>query len=220
MDLVWLLENCVVTQTCYDIYQAHHFIKQFTHKVWTSEFSQQSERLIADRNLYDLIISKKLFHDGNPELKKHILNAGSKAADDNKLRLIKSHPRKKIDLAVCLSMAAYRAGKLNLSPDPASIDKSARLLKMAEDKGLFIPKSQRDLEREFYKNLDKKIEVEAGPVTVGYLGPGGVQITLFDGQKTTLEQGKIYSISGQTFANLQRIGPANMPSWWVRIADA
>lgn len=192
--LDWLIENCSIVQLAFDPFQALNFIRQYQSKIWCKEFSQSSERTLADKNLYDLILARRLHHDGNPLLKQHVLNAGSKAADDNKLRLVKTHPRKKIDLAVCLSMACYRASKLNLPPDPASMDARSKLLR-EETSAPEAPKPMN------------------GPVKVIYQGGmHGFQIQTTDGLKT-VEHGSVVEVPQHVFENLGRY-PVG---WWVKV---
>jgi phage terminase large subunit-like protein len=77
-------------------------------------FKQGEERLVADKQLYDLIKERRIMHSGESDLKEHIVNAYQKS-DGGKMRIVKgADPNRKIDLAVCLSMATHRAFKLNL----------------------------------------------------------------------------------------------------------
>jgi phage terminase large subunit-like protein len=74
--------------------------------VHTEPFNQGVPRLIADKNLLDLIVKKLIVHDGNPQLRTHIDNADKKVDQDRKLRIVKRTQSLKVDLAVALSMAA------------------------------------------------------------------------------------------------------------------
>jgi hypothetical protein len=109
-----------VLKLVYDPYQLHQMMTGLKGKsktedgrdfpgVQTEEFGQGAERAQADKNLLDLIKQRRLAHDGDPDLRKHLDNADKKTAEDRKLRLVKRSDGLKIDLAVCLSMAAYRA---------------------------------------------------------------------------------------------------------------
>jgi hypothetical protein len=80
--------------------------------VFTSEFGQQSDRTASDKQLLDLITARLIAHDGDTRLRKHLDNADKKTADGKKLRIVKRTESLKIDLAVCLSMAAARARSL------------------------------------------------------------------------------------------------------------
>lgn len=82
------------------------------------KFSQNTERTIADTQLLGRIIHQKIVHDGtNKLLRKHVQNANKKTVDKagRNIRLIKRTHRKKIDLAVALSMAANRYESYPLS---------------------------------------------------------------------------------------------------------
>ena len=83
--------------------------------VLTRDFPQGQQRLEADKQLLDIIMQRRLAHDGNQALRTHIDNADKKVdAETRKIRLIKRENQMKIDLAVALSMASYRCFKLPL----------------------------------------------------------------------------------------------------------
>jgi len=77
-------------------------------------FSQQKDRLLADKQLQDLIMSRRISHDGNPLLRQHIDNANVKKYGHDGIRLVKRSTAQKIDAAVSLSMAASRCLYYNL----------------------------------------------------------------------------------------------------------
>jgi hypothetical protein len=93
----------------YDAFQLHQMMMGFGKRgvVFCQEFGQQVDRLEADKGLRDLIMQKRIAHDGNPELRAHIDNA-DRVVDtlNRKLRIEKG--RGKVDLAVALSMACYK----------------------------------------------------------------------------------------------------------------
>jgi hypothetical protein len=106
-----------VVMVTYDPYQLHQMMSGLHADgvAWCSEFGQQAERLEADKALFDLIIHKRLAHDGNTDLREHIDNANAKTDPlTRKTRLIKRSQSLKIDLAVCASMGAYKCLELNL----------------------------------------------------------------------------------------------------------
>jgi Phage Terminase len=73
-------------------------------------FPQGAARLEADKNLLDMITQRRIAHDGNRDLRKHLDNANSKRdSESRKLRIVKRMQSLKIDLAVCLSMGCARA---------------------------------------------------------------------------------------------------------------
>ncbi len=80
--------------------------------VQTEEFKQGVDRAAADKQLLDSIASRYIAHSGDARLRKHLDNADKKVDENKKLRIVKRTESQKIDLAVCLSMAAHRAADL------------------------------------------------------------------------------------------------------------
>jgi phage terminase large subunit-like protein len=78
-------------------------------------FSQADERLVADKQLRDLVIGKRISHDGNPLLAQHVDNANVVNHGKDGIRLVKRSPVKKIDAAVALSMSSHRCLYFNLA---------------------------------------------------------------------------------------------------------
>jgi phage terminase large subunit-like protein len=106
-----------VVELCYDPFQLHFMQQRLTARraVYCYEFSQGSDRLEADKGLLDLIRARRIAHSGEQDLRAHLDNANRRlAAEEKKLRIVKRMPSQKIDLAVSLSMAAYRCLALNL----------------------------------------------------------------------------------------------------------
>lgn len=102
-----------VVQVTYDPWQLEHFASEFRDE-WTNDvvpFTQNTERAVADKRLYDMIRTKRFHHAGErDELRTHILNADKDVSgDERRLRIVKRDDTKKIDLAVALSMACQRA---------------------------------------------------------------------------------------------------------------
>lgn len=99
-----------IYQIAYDPYQAHYLAQRLGDTLWCAPFNQGGDRLEADRLTLDTIIQRGITHDGDPRLRAHLANANRKMdADGRRLRIVKRTADKKIDLAVCLSMACYRA---------------------------------------------------------------------------------------------------------------
>lgn len=70
-------------------------------------FPQGQARLIADKGLLDLILTRRIQHDGNLQLREHIQNADRRLDPiSRRIRIVKRSYTLKIDLAVTLSMAA------------------------------------------------------------------------------------------------------------------
>lgn len=99
----------------YDPMQLHDMATRLTRAGvgWFQAFDQGAKRLVADKQLHDMIRDRRLMHDGNSILTEHVKNANAKTEGD-KLRIIKRADHMKIDAAVCLSMATARARELNV----------------------------------------------------------------------------------------------------------
>ena len=105
-----------IVELDYDKFQLHDMMNRIRHKVGLNcrSFRQGDERSIADKQLYDLVKEHRVMHSGEVDLAEHVGNAHKKDEGD-KIRIVKgSSLAKKIDLAVCLSMASHRALKLNI----------------------------------------------------------------------------------------------------------
>lgn len=101
----------------YDEYQLHDMATRLSTAgiAWLRPFPQQKDRLESDKQLFDLIVARRIAHDGNADLRRHIDNANRKPEPENhKLRIVKRESSMKIDLAVCASMASYVALKLDI----------------------------------------------------------------------------------------------------------
>ena len=77
--------------------------------VWVDPFNQGVPRLEADKALWDAIMARRFWHDGNTDLRDHISNADKQIdAQERKLRIVKRSGHLRVDLAVACSMAHYR----------------------------------------------------------------------------------------------------------------
>jgi len=115
--LRWLCANKNVSIVVYDPWQLHDLTNRLRKEglAWFKEFPQGQRRIEADTDLLKLIQERRLAHDGNDELRQHIDNADRKLDTENKkLRIVKREDALPIDLAVCLSMGASEALRLNL----------------------------------------------------------------------------------------------------------
>lgn len=118
-ELARLCKEFSVIEIAYDPYQLHDMANTLGKGKnaigFFRRFSQGTERLEGDKHLQDLIISKRISHDGDIMLREHIDNANmKKSGEQGKLRIVKRTPNRKIDLAVATSMAAYRILYYNL----------------------------------------------------------------------------------------------------------
>jgi phage terminase large subunit-like protein len=114
-EIEFIAKSHNVIQIAYDPNELHHMMTRMRHRriAHTAEFSQQGERLRADRGLIDLIQQRRVAHDGHIMLREHLKNADRKLeADGRNIRIVKRAQSRKIDLAVCLSMACHRALEL------------------------------------------------------------------------------------------------------------
>ncbi len=114
----WIFANFNIAQCAYDPYQLHDMCTRLGRDGvgWFRAFNQGQERLFADKSFRDLIVQRRFRHDGDLEVRSHISNANAKyyANEDSKLRIVKKAESRKIDLAVCCSMAAAECLRLDL----------------------------------------------------------------------------------------------------------
>lgn len=113
--LRWLIRENNVLVVKYDPYQLHDMAQRFTDdgSANMEVFGQGVDRLIADKQLYDMIKGRRIVYDtsmqGIDTLSQHIKNANRHTEGESKLRIVKRSPTKKIDLAVTLSMTVSAA---------------------------------------------------------------------------------------------------------------
>lgn len=132
-----LCETYNVVCCAYDKYQLEDMAQRLrkNNVVWMYDFSQQTERAISDKELYDSIINKTIWWDlhgdnlnknGDLEtLYKHITQAGAKT-DGGKLRLEKLSDKAKIDAAVATSMARKKCKQLSIGNKEKDLGQSIR----------------------------------------------------------------------------------------------
>jgi phage terminase large subunit-like protein len=110
---------CVV----YDPFQLEHLAN--TQRVvlgqWFAEFPQgkgsrsRPGRLIGDKAFYDMVITKKVVHGGDPTLRRHVRNAAGRSTGVREhLRFVKKADYLKIDALVAAAMACFEVQRLNL----------------------------------------------------------------------------------------------------------
>jgi len=106
-----------VVQVSFDPYQLYDMSERLKRDgvSWCEPFNQGGDRLTADKQFYDVVVQKRLSHDGNQDLREHVLNADREAdTSSRKLRIVKRSALLKVDLAVAASMAIHRCLDLNL----------------------------------------------------------------------------------------------------------
>lgn len=115
-ELRRLCSQFAVVEVCYDPHQLHDMgMRLRSQQVGNIKpFSQQKDRLLADKQLQDIIMARRIAHDGNPLLRQHIDNADIKKHGEDGIRLVKRSTSQKIDAAVALSMAVSRCLYYNL----------------------------------------------------------------------------------------------------------
>ena len=112
-----LLDTFSIVEVPYDKTELHYMMSRLRQdgSANAKAFSQAGDRLVADKQLRDLIIGKKITHDGNPLLAQHIDNANVVNHSKDGIRLVKRSPERKIDAVVALSMACHRCLYFNLA---------------------------------------------------------------------------------------------------------
>jgi phage terminase large subunit-like protein len=107
-----------VVEVAYDPYQLHSIMTDLVKAgvAWCRPFSQGESRMIADKQLYDLIKTRHLSHIGHPDMADHIKNAAAKQNkdEDTKLRIVKKMADQKIDSVIATSMAVAECKRLLL----------------------------------------------------------------------------------------------------------
>lgn len=122
--LLRLIKQYNIIETAYDEWQLHYLMTEIKNEglVWVRPFSQASARDVADKQLYDLIKTRRITYNPNDPnvmheaMRQHLQNAARKqrANEDTKLHIVKSAEASKIDLTVALSMACAECLRLDL----------------------------------------------------------------------------------------------------------
>ncbi len=118
----WLIrnvyaQNYALVEVVYDPYQLESLCADLMRDgvVACIPFSQAKDRLEADKFFYDAILARRIAHDGNEAMRRHIDNSNRKVdAESHKLRIVKRTESGKIDLAVSCSMALLSLYKMGL----------------------------------------------------------------------------------------------------------
>jgi hypothetical protein len=116
-DLDRLIKAHNVVAVVADPYQLHAMLTELRDegRVYAKAFDQGRDRLEADAQFRQLIINRRIAHDGNAALSEHVKNANIAVdAQSRKLRIVKREQSLKIDLAVCASMASYEALRIDM----------------------------------------------------------------------------------------------------------
>ena len=113
-----LLDTYTIIEVAYDPYQLHDMAMTLYRDEklgFFREFPQNKHRAIADKQLQTLILERRIKHDGDKILRRHIDNADIRKDSTEAVRLIKRTPSGKIDAAVATAMAASRCLHYNLT---------------------------------------------------------------------------------------------------------
>ena len=115
-ELRRLCKEYSVLEVAYDPTQLHDMATRLKSEgvAHFKRFNQGADRLIADKQLRDLITQKRIVHDGNPMLRQHLDNANAKNHGEAGIRLVKRSSGLKIDAAVSLAMAQNRINYYNV----------------------------------------------------------------------------------------------------------
>ncbi len=112
-------EGLILGPVWIDPYQLHQMrVDLINDGIACEELNQGEERTRADTFLYSVFRDQSIQVFGHPVLRAHVAAAKAKELDGQRLRLIKGtlSEAKKIDGAVTLSMAVYRASEWDDSP--------------------------------------------------------------------------------------------------------
>jgi len=115
-ELRRLCREFAVIEVAYDPHQLHDMATRLKNQQIANikPFNQQSARLQADKQLQDIIMSRRIAHDGNPLLRQHIDNANIKKVGQDGIRIVKRSTSQKVDGAVAISMGTSRILYYNL----------------------------------------------------------------------------------------------------------
>lgn len=111
-ELRRLINGYNVLEIAYDAHQLVSMMQRLRTEEFVNAraFSQQGDRLLADKRLYDMIKARSIHHSGEVELTEQVGNAAAEIdKQDSKLRIVKRETAKKIDSVVALSMATDRS---------------------------------------------------------------------------------------------------------------
>lgn len=110
-----------IVQVAYDPTELRYVAQQLQDVFWFEEIPQgagtvkRPGRGMFDKQYYDLIIQKRVSHDGNADLREHVKNSNRTIdAQDKKLRIVKRTESLKIDLNIASCMGVCEVLRLDL----------------------------------------------------------------------------------------------------------
>lgn len=117
---VWPYKRNVV-EIAYDAFQLHQMMTNLNNSMvaWCKPFNQAGDREIADKQLYDLIMQRKIHHDDEYPVE-YMTNAAAyeipeTSKQQGRLRIVKKSQDMKVDPVVATSMATAECLRLLLS---------------------------------------------------------------------------------------------------------
>lgn len=114
-EILRIKDNYSLVEVPYDITQLHWMGEKLRKLgVNAKAFDQGKARLIADKDLQQIIMSKRIAHDGNPLLRQHMDNADIKKSGDDGIRIVKRANSLKVDATVATSQGAARCLYYNI----------------------------------------------------------------------------------------------------------
>lgn len=108
-----------VQEIAFDAYQLTDMMQRLRRElgVYCKQFDQGKERLIADAQFYQVVMNRRLAHDGNADLRAHVQNAAAELdkSGEHRMRIVKKTPARKVDLLVAASMGVHEILRLILT---------------------------------------------------------------------------------------------------------
>jgi len=117
--LRYYCENYNVVKVVYDPYQLHKMCTDMRMEGLApfQEFSQSGRRLKSDKQFFDMVVHRQLFHDGDETLRQHVQNSASTASVNGKstnMRIMKKIASKPVDATIASAMAIHECLRLVL----------------------------------------------------------------------------------------------------------
>jgi phage terminase large subunit-like protein len=121
------VKNYNVVEVAYDEYQLVHMMQNYRRQGLATRiyrFGQVTPRYLSDKQLYDMVVTKRISHSGNQVLRQHVDNAMAKTsgekfrfvtADEGKTKTTRSRVPRPIDALIAVSMANAECMRLILS---------------------------------------------------------------------------------------------------------
>jgi len=117
--LRYYCDNYNIVKVVYDPYQLHKMCTDMRMEGLApfQEFSQSGRRLKADKQFFDMVVHRQIFHDGDDTLRQHVQNSASTASANRRssnIRIVKKVAAKPIDATIAVAMATHECLRLVL----------------------------------------------------------------------------------------------------------